>query len=143
MNSKVYYHVYISSAVELMSKERMLELLNVCRTNNLKLGITGMLLHKDGNFMQVIEGPEMEVRNVLLKIYKDSRHHNIIQLIEGYSDERQFSDWEMGFHELNSPELSLLPGYSEFLNTPLEANEFKSNPNRCQRLLNNFKKVQR
>ncbi len=140
MAQKIFYHVYVSSAVSLMSSDELLKLLTVCRTNNSRLGISGMLLHKDGNFMQAIEGPEDIVRNLLEKIYKDARHRGIIQLVEGYTESRQFADWSMGFYDLNSPEIKAQPGYSEFLNTPLTGAEFESNPTRCQRLLLTFRK---
>ncbi len=81
--------------------------------------------------MQVIEGPENETRSLLEKIAIDSRHRGILKLTEGYTEDRQFPDWSMGFHELNSSDASLTPGYSEFLNTPLTGSEFESNPTRC------------
>jgi hypothetical protein len=33
-----------------------------------------------------------------------------------------------------------VPGYDEFLNTPLTDERFSSDPTRCQRLLNTFKR---
>ena len=139
VNQKIYYCVYVSSAVNLMATEDLLSLLSTCRKNNSRLEITGMLLHKDGNFMQVLEGPESEVRSLIEKIKKDSRHRGIIILAEGYTDSRQFVDWSMGFHELNSPEAKLVPGYNEFLNVSLTEAEFASNSSRCQLLLQTFR----
>lgn len=139
MTSKIYYHVYVSSAVDLMSSDELLKLLTVSRNNNSQIGITGMLLHKDGNFIQAIEGPEDQVRKLLEKIRKDSRHRGVITLVEGYTDQRQFSEWTMGFYELNSPEAKLIPGYSEFLNVPLTEAEFSADPSRCQLLLMSFR----
>lgn len=139
MTSRIYYHVYVSSSVNLMSSEELVKLLTVSRNNNSRLGITGMLLHKDGNFIQAIEGPEDEVKKLLNKISQDTRHRGIITLIEGYSETRQFNDWSMGFRELNSAEAKLVPGYSEFLNTPLTEAEFANNLSRCQLLLTTFK----
>ena len=136
---KIYYNVYVSSAVNLMPTEDLLKLLSSCRKNNSRVGITGMLLHKDGNFMQALEGHEKEVRNLHEKIKKDPRHRGIITLVEGYTDSRQFVDWSMGFHELNSPEAKGVPGYNEFLNVPLTEAEFSQNPSRCQLLLQTFR----
>lgn len=53
---------------------------------------------------------------------------------------RQFPDWSMGFRDLKSPDVSSLPGYSKFLNTPLTGSEFSSDPKRSQKLLMTFKK---
>jgi len=41
---------------------------------NGKVGLTGMLLNKDGAFMQVLEGPERMVRKTFRFIRKDKRH---------------------------------------------------------------------
>ena len=139
MISKIYYHVYVCSAVNLMPSEELLKLLTVSRNNNARLEITGMLLHKDGNFMQVLEGAKEDVLSLMEIIKKDPRHRGIITLHEGYTDNRQFLDWSMGFHELNSTEAKLIPGYSEFLNAPLTEAEFSSDPSRCQLLLGTFR----
>jgi hypothetical protein len=140
MSSPVFFLVYVSSATELMPSEEVVRLLSVCHQNNSKNGITGMLLHRDGNFMQMIEGDEASVRKLLDKISQDSRHKNLIVLLEGTTQERQFPDWTMGFKELNSQKVRDLPGFSEFLNTPLNSGEFRSNPSVAQKLLLSFKK---
>ena len=58
----MFHLVYVSSAVRPFSKSELVELLNVTRDNNSRLGVTGMLLYRDGNFMQVLEGGEPVVR---------------------------------------------------------------------------------
>ena len=142
MDPDLFYHVYVSSAVKLMPSEELLELLKQCRSNNAKLGLSGILLHKDGNFMQVLEGPELSVQSLLQKIYRDPRHSGVLPLTEGFSKQRQFPDWTMGFRELNSPEVIGTPGFSEFMNLPLTADSFRKDSTRCQRLLHTFKKLQ-
>jgi hypothetical protein len=109
--------------------------------NNAKRGVTGMLLYKEGNFMQVLEGDEREVRIVFYeKISADTRHKDIIVLLQGSVAERQFSDWAMGFRDLDSLGVQDIPGYSEFLNTPLSGHEFVADPTRSQKLLLSFKR---
>ncbi len=58
---------YVSSAVRPFAEDELADLLAVSRQNNARLGITGMLLYKDGNFMQVLEGEEAEVRTLYEK----------------------------------------------------------------------------
>jgi hypothetical protein len=48
--------VYLSAAVFPFQPEDLLELLGKSQERNHKLGITGMLLFKQGNFLQVLEG---------------------------------------------------------------------------------------
>lgn len=137
------FMIYVSSATHLFSKSELITLLAKSRENNMKLNITGMLLYKDGNFMQVLEGKEETVRSLYIKIASDPRHQGIITLLEGPLEERQFPDWSMGFSDLTEEEALSIPGYSKFLKTPLTEKEFSSNPSRCQELLLLFKKNMR
>ncbi|HWF37906.1 MAG TPA: BLUF domain-containing protein [Candidatus Acidoferrales bacterium] len=54
--------------------------------------VTGMLLYKDGCFMQVLEGNEEAVIDLAEKIQRDPRHKNMMTLYQGDSPERQFAD---------------------------------------------------
>jgi Sensors of blue-light using FAD len=60
--------VYVSSAVQLFSPEALLDLLERARENNGRLGITGMLLYKERNFMQALEGPDQTLSDLYSKI---------------------------------------------------------------------------
>lgn len=136
----MYSLTYVSSAVHPFSEDELVDLLAVSRHNNARLGITGMLLYKDGNFMQVLEGEEEAVRGLYEKIGSDPRHRGEIALQKGHSEGRHFPGWEMGFRNLDSSEARSTPGYSEFLNAPLTGREFSENPSRSQRLLLTFKR---
>jgi hypothetical protein len=140
VEDKLFSLTYVSSAVRAFSEEELEDLLSTSRENNARLGITGMLLYKDGNFMQVLEGDEEGVRELYEKIARDPRHGGEIVLQQGHSEERNFPEWKMGFRNLNSPESSSTPGYSEFLNSPLTGREFSENPSRSQKLLLTFKR---
>ncbi len=136
----MFHLIYVSSATQDFSKADLDELLAQCRENNTKLGLTGMLLFKDGNFMQVLEGDEGVVRELYTKISTDPRHTGVFILLQGHSVDRQFPDWSMGFGNLDSPQARTTPGYNEFLNTPLTGQEFSKDPTRSQKLLLTFKK---
>jgi hypothetical protein len=136
----VYFVVYVSSAVRPFTREELQRLLKKSRANNARNGITGMLLYKDGNFMQVLEGDEAAVRATFDRISKDPRHRNVIVLLRSEEAERDFPDFSMGFYDLNSAKAHDMPGYTEFLNTPLTEEEFSDNPSRTRKLLLSFKK---
>ena len=137
----MFFIIYISLAVKSLSQSELIDLLTRVRVNNEKLDITGMLLYKDGNFMQILEGEEAVVRALFSKIEDDQRHHGIITLMEGTQTERQFPDWSMGFRELTSADIHSIPGYSEFMNTPLAGEGFSAeNPTLCKNFLLAFKK---
>ncbi len=110
------------------TREDLRVLLATSRKNNAELGVTGMLLYKDGNFMQVLEGEEVAVRRLYARIAADPRHGSEITLQEGFSEGRQFPDWSMGFRDLNSPEERATPVYGELLNAPLTGRKFPCDP---------------
>ena len=136
----MFFLVYVSVAQENVSKEDLLDILAKSREANAEAGITGMLLYKDGNFMQALEGEETAVRDLYARISRDPRHLGLLTLVEGRREKRCFGDWSMGFQDLSSPEARVTPGYSEFLNTPLTAEEFSKDPGQCERLLWAFKR---
>lgn len=135
MKSKIYFLIYLSAAVRTFSKDELLEMLARFRQQNAEKNITGMLFYKDGYFQQFIEGSEEAVKSLYESICLDERHRGITTLIEGFEEERQFSDWSMGFCDLNSEEAAKIPGYSQFLNIPLSDERFLSNPDIGHRLM--------
>jgi hypothetical protein len=56
---------YISSATEPMSTQDLLRLLQGCRENNAGRGVTGMLFYCNGTFLQVLEGEERVIDELL------------------------------------------------------------------------------
>ena len=111
---------YVSSSVKPFNNHELHQLLDKARQNNEKLGITGMLLYKDGDFMQALEGDEVKVRSLSAQIAKDPRHRNVTTLADGHCTKREFPDWSMGFRDLNGIDRDV-PGYSTFLDSPLRA----------------------
>lgn len=136
----MFFLIYVSSAVKPFSHSDLVDLLDHSRKNNTELNITGMLLYKDGNFMQVLEGDKEAVEALHAKIEADPRHRGMFTLLQGTQVERQFPDWSMGFRDLNSAGVGDIPGYNEFLNSPLTGEEFSADPTRCQKLLLTFKR---
>ena len=116
---------YVSSATTLFTPEELGELLTRSRTKNAAAGITGMLLYKDGNFLQVLEGEEESVIELKTRIARDPRHHGMIVMLQQAVGAREFGDWSMAFVDLDHgdrrAELRRLPGHSEFMATELSA----------------------
>jgi len=131
--------VYTSTAAELFSRAELNELLKGSVQRNTRAGITGLLLYNDGTFMQTLEGEEAVVIALFAKINRDPRHHHVIPLIHEPIERRNFSNSAMAFRDLDAPELRNLPGYSEFLNTPLNGDLLAPDIPKCQRLLLLFK----
>jgi hypothetical protein len=139
MKPKIYYIIYISTATQPFSKPELLELLTKSRENNTKLGLTGMLLYKNDVFQQILEGPEEAVNSLFQKIKKDPRHHDVVKATDGFQAKRQFTDWSMGYCDLNSAAAAATPGYLPFMNTPLSDEQFITNPGLCRLFMLIFK----
>ena len=133
--------VYVSAAVTWFSDRELRALLAQSRLSNAQTGITGMLLYKDGNFMQALEGEERTVRALEARIAADRRHQGMVTLHSGTVPQRQFSDWTMGFYDLRAPAGDLPAGYTEFLDTPLNDEAFLPAPQRCMDLMHVFRRM--
>jgi hypothetical protein len=131
--------VYSSRAIKPFTHDELLDLLAKARTNNESLGITGMLLYKGGEFMQVLEGDATKVYALSARIAEDPRHTDFVKIMERTCTEREFPDWSMGFQDLNDVDPADVPGYTTFLNSPLRSLPFTTDPTLCRRLLLLFK----
>ncbi len=110
----VHQILYSSAGLVGFDDDQLLELLKVARSNNSKLGVSGMLLYAEGSFIQVLEGEQKVVEELFAKIEKDPRHGEARVLLKCDVPKRTFTDWSMGFRRVNK--LSELPaGLSSFL----------------------------
>jgi hypothetical protein len=139
----MFFAVYVSSAVQLFNDEGLTALLKESRENNARASVTGMLLYRDGNFMQFLEGPKDKVCALLERIKLDPRHRGMIVLLQQDHADREFSEWSMGFQRLNGEKMPEVPGYSDFLDLPLTSDEFLMHPSKSLSLLLSFRKNMR
>ncbi len=135
--------VYISSATKLFDETELVELLQKARKNNVRNGITGMLLYSNGNFIQVIEGEEDKVQALHQKITTDSRHTNIFTLLTRPLTERMFSEWSMGFKNLDQFKEENMLDLNRFLQETLQPENLSQNAEKVYKLLLNFRETMR
>ena len=93
--------IYYSTASHEMEPDELLQLLQVCRDNNARMELTGMLLYGGGVCLQVLEGPQDVVQALYRKIELDPRHHSLIELERSRISVRSFPDWSMGFQQVD------------------------------------------
>ena len=139
--SALYTLGYASTQTTPFDTPDLIALLNEARSFNLAHGITGLLLHRDDSFLQVIEGRKSDVQELYQRISKDPRHQRVEILFEDYIEEREFSDWQMGFIELGGVDMSLLPGFSNFLVENEEPRSLLERLSRTKRLLLLFRNL--
>lgn len=131
--------VYVSSSVRKLEDSEILDILRVSQRNNQRRGITGMLLYKDGNFLQVLEGPESEITGLLQIVETDNRHRGFIVLTKKSIPERQFPNWSMAFKDLGAVSAEDQAAFSPFLENSFLDESFRSKPDRSYKLLLHFK----
>ncbi len=100
-NEELLTIVYVSAATRLMSDEALEELLAKARERNAQLGITGLLLYRDGNFMQALEGPDAAVSELYASIGRDPRHHHVLTIINEHGGRSEFGDWAMAYGRID------------------------------------------
>ncbi len=122
-----------------MSDDALGELLEQSRERNLKNRITGLLLYKDGQFMQVLEGDEAAVMKIFASIERDPRHKSVDVLRAEYIQYRDFPDWSMGFKNVTNLDPATLPGYTRFLEHDFTAEYFAEDTVEAHRMLLAFK----
>jgi len=131
--------IYVSTSVKLLNDEELLDILKISRENNSSKDVTGLLLYKGGNFMQVLEGSEEAVEALYEKIKVDPRHKDVNVLSREQISARQFPAWEMAFQNLDNPEVKNEPGYSQFLQDEFIADVYRENPLRAYIMLLTFR----
>ncbi|TGD82467.1 BLUF domain-containing protein [Hymenobacter wooponensis] len=107
----IHQTIYISRFHNNPTEEQLTELLQQARLKNHRLLITGILLYASGRVLQVLEGPEQEVREVFEAITHDPRHYQIVTLADIVVPRRQFPDWSMGFTVADPVEYEHITGY--------------------------------
>jgi len=131
---------YISSATTPMSTPDLLALLQQCRENNAGRGVTGMLLYANGTFLQVLEGPEQVIDDLVDIIKKDLRHANIQMLYRKPIERRQYSDWSMGFKRLSDKDLKEIEGLRHFGEKDFNPEYLAQHNTVVQSLMNHYRK---
>jgi hypothetical protein len=101
-----------------MSDSHLKELLKKAREKNQKVNISGMLLYRDGFFMQALEGELNDIERLFETISKDERHRDVLLIYKKPISQRGFPDWTMGFNKIDDTAVNTIVGFSDFLQRP-------------------------
>lgn len=129
---------YVSSATRMFTSDELAAILDVSRERNTRDDITGMLIYSDGNFIQVLEGPEARVRDTVERIRKDARHTQFTFLLDQPIGERIFAGWAMGFKNVGSVSAADGELYAALRAGRLQDVGFLRDPARTWHLLKSF-----
>ena len=135
----LFHLIYVSTSVLPMTEDQLETLLRQCRARNGGKRVTGMLLYKNGQFVQVLEGAEPDVMEIFRDIEDDLRHKGVDVLRAEYIQHRDFPDWTMGFANLDKLDPSQMPGYTRFLDADFDAAYFSEETVEAHAILLAFK----
>ncbi|MGB0496958.1 MAG: BLUF domain-containing protein [Rubricella sp.] len=101
MASGLYSLIYRSYArPPWMGERTMAEIARESNAFNLTHNITGLLIFDDGVFVQVLEGPTVEILQLTARIAADRRNERLRVLWHGNIDKRRFPEWAMGCFDM-------------------------------------------
>lgn len=123
-----------------MSTDDLTRLLAECREYNAANGVTGMLLYNNGTFVQVLEGEERIIDELLDRIEGDPRHNGIKSLGRKRIERRQYSGWNMGFKRIADRDLRHIEGLAEFNTADFNPDYLGSDSGVVQSLMEHFRK---
>ncbi len=94
-------------------------LLLASRANNSRVGVTGVLLYRDGNFFQYIEGAEPGLSQIWGRITASPLHKDIYRLFYMPVQQRFFSEFHMGFSRVPASEVAMMSQQSWLEEVPV------------------------
>ncbi|MEW7279852.1 BLUF domain-containing protein [Aquimarina sp. 2201CG1-2-11] len=92
---------YVSTVNPTLSNSDITKLMDYVNTYNNAKGIIGILIYSDGNFFQVLEGSKSVIQEMFEKIKKDTRHHNIIKMLDQEIEGPPFSEYHSSYTVLS------------------------------------------
>ena len=96
---------YASIAPAPLSRLQLHAILETSLAANAQAQVTGLLLHCDGSFLQVLEGPRTGVHHIVGRIRRSPLHCDMRVLFDEPIGEREFGDWAMACKEIAPGEL--------------------------------------
>jgi hypothetical protein len=93
--------LYVSTAAWALSEVEIEVILETSRERNQHADVTGILLHRDGTFMQLIEGPQASLDRIFAIIRRDARHTGIIEILNEPATARELPIWSMAYRTRN------------------------------------------
>lgn len=133
----LYRLVYSSRATQPFWPEDLFNLVEIARRKNALRAVTGMLLYHDGQFLQLLEGNEAEVKAVYQLVQRDQRHENLQILLQGSIATRDFPNWTMGFQSIDDA-WNMPPAWSTVLEEGFNSSATSAQPSAAVQLLLSF-----
>jgi uncharacterized membrane protein (DUF373 family) len=133
--------IYLSSATRTMSQADLEDILRTARENNARLGITGMLLYGNKTFIQILEGEEGVVHELVKTIKRDPRHTNFQIVKEKPIEQHEYADWSMGFKRVSGEDFEAVKGLKHFEEKDFNTTFLEGHASIVDSLMDHFRKA--
>lgn len=130
-SAPLYFLIYVSRCNRPMKQDELIEMLNTIRQHNRLNGISGCLIHQDGEFMQLLEGKQQVLHALRDRIRADERHEDFRVIAEGPLQQRVFNDWGMVLRHVGDSEGSKQPDFSAWQKRKIPFAELADDPRLC------------
>jgi hypothetical protein len=80
------------------------DIVKISKKNNEKTGLTGVLFLHNHTFLQIIEGAHDALESLMTRLQMDTRHKNIVRIIDEEIPGRSFGSWSMDSFNLSDNE---------------------------------------
>jgi hypothetical protein len=136
-----YQIIYSSEATAAMSVSDLERILADARSGNAARGITGALLYVDGVFLQILEGNEDTVRELMRHIAADTRHGAVKVFHEAAVEEPMFGNWRMAFLSATPEQMAVWAGLEGAASLEAILEDIRRSPQRVSRVAANILKA--
>lgn len=102
----IHQLIYTSSRAGNLGDAELDALLLAARENNTRLGLTGVLLCTNDQFMQVLEGSRDALEQLFARIVADPRHEDVRVVIRRRVTKRDFANWQMALRDARAKPLA-------------------------------------
>lgn len=104
--------IYASTATRSFTEDDLRTLAERARERNKEDDITGVLVHRNGSFLHVVEGAEDDVRALYERVCDDGRHQWVTLLKATTVEERDFPEVPLAFRDRSRAGARQFPGAS-------------------------------
>lgn len=95
--------IYVSNASSDFVDGDAAAIIETSHRRNAEVGISGFLLFNGRNFLQLIEGEDEAISDLVMRLHADPRHAGMVIMEDHQAHERCCPNWAMHFISLINP----------------------------------------
>lgn len=98
-SERLFQLVSVSQADETLSYRDLEAFLDAAIQRNTANGVTGLLVYRDGRFLQILEGAQDDVLEAIGESIKEPQHTRVKVVAERPTGDRLFPFWAMAYQD--------------------------------------------